>query len=81
MSDNEGEGSGGCRDKGETSEPAIRTPKHLVMGQKDMAKEITDLVLNCRICQHKSKYKQRKSILERPIPELNPISRMRTTWC
>jgi hypothetical protein len=38
MSDNEGEGSGGGRDKGEMSESGMSPPKHLVMGQEDMMK-------------------------------------------
>jgi hypothetical protein len=36
----------------------------------EMAKKITDFVLNCKICQHKSKSKPREPISERPIPEL-----------
>jgi hypothetical protein len=38
MSDNEGEGSGRGQEKGETSELGMIPPKHLVMGQEDMAK-------------------------------------------
>jgi hypothetical protein len=35
-----------------------------------MTNEITDCVLICGICQHKSKSKPREPILKRPIPEL-----------
>jgi hypothetical protein len=42
MSDSEGERSGG-REKGETPELGITPPKHIFMGQEDMAKSMESL--------------------------------------
>jgi hypothetical protein len=38
MADNESDEFGGGQNKGETSESGMRPPKHLVMGQENMAK-------------------------------------------
>jgi hypothetical protein len=70
MSDNEAKGSGGGREKGETSESGMRPPKNLVMGEEDISPNLSreglfwnDRFQNC----HSNK-----------LPPIYLISRMRT---